>query len=76
MPYRSNTTKIQTNIRKVIENRREKATATFVITPGGDSYYLYKGQRIPEKHFNIMFPTEIKKVSDKGENPCKKYAHD
>lgn len=76
MPYKPIHRKVKTNICKVLENRRKRSAASWVITPAGESYYLLNKERIKENHFNLMFPVEVKKVSDKGENPCKIYAHD
>jgi len=67
--------KVKTNILTVIKNRGLRAAASFVILPSGESYYLHKGQKIAEEMFNKKYPIEVKKISDKGENPCKRYAY-
>ena len=67
--------KQKTNILTVIKNRGLRAAASFVILPSGESYYLHNGQKIAEESFNRKYPIEVKKISDKGENPCKKYAY-
>lgn len=76
MPYKSNlTSQHKTNIVQVVANKRERGNATYVIPSSGEPYFNYKGERIKEKHFDMILPIEVKNVSDKGENPCKKYAH-
>lgn len=52
------TKKITTNILQVIKNKAERAAATFVASPKGN-YYVYHGDRIKEKHFEMMLPVQI-----------------
>ena len=62
MSYR--TTKpalISTNIKKVAENRILRAKASWVINPQGECYFLLGQDKINEKHFELIFPIEIKK---------------
>ena len=66
---------MKTNIIKVLKNKRERAEASYIITPEGKGFYIYKGEKIPDKIFNKRFPTEVKKIMEKGENPCRKYAY-
>lgn len=49
----------KTNIIQVLKNKTERAKATFVIS-GNNSFYLYKGDRIKEHHFDLILPIKIK----------------
>ena len=53
---------MQTNIQQVIKNKQERNNATFVITPN-KQFYLYKGDRIKPKHFEMMLPVTILKAA-------------
>ena len=66
---------MKTNIIKVLKNKRERAEASYIINTDGKGFYIYKGEKIPDKIFNKRFPTEVKKIMEKGENPCRKYAY-
>jgi hypothetical protein len=65
----------KTNIAKVIKNRGQRLAASYIILPSGESYYQYNGEKFTEETFNKMYPVEIEKIKDKGENPCRKYAY-
>lgn len=54
------TKKITTNIINVVQNKIKRAAATFVVSPQGN-YYLYNGDRIKEKHFEMMLPVQVKR---------------
>jgi len=46
-------TRITTNILQVIKNKAERAKATYIET-AGKCFYLYKGDRIEPRHFEMM----------------------
>lgn len=56
------------NINEVVYNKRERMKATYVITPDGSCYYLYKGLTLKEKDFEAMHPIEVIKENPKGVN--------
>ena len=56
-----------TNVSDVIRNKQERSKASFVIDHNGNSFFLYRGEKIAPKHFNLIFPIEIKTISNKGE---------
>lgn len=56
-----------TNVIQVIKNRIERSKASFIIDAHGNGFFLYKGDKIAPKHFNLIFPVEVKTISNKGE---------
>ncbi len=48
-------TRITTNAREIVNNKTERNKAIFVYT-SNENYFLYKGDKIKESHFNMMFP--------------------
>lgn len=57
---------IPTNIKKVAANRILRAKASYVINQMGEGYFLLGGDKISEKHFELIFPVEIKKDAPVG----------
>lgn len=57
-----------TNVIQVVKNKVERAKASFIIDDNGNGFFLYKGDRIAPKHFDLIFPIDIKTVSNKGED--------
>jgi predicted ATP-grasp superfamily ATP-dependent carboligase len=60
--------KIKTNIQEVMRNQIERAKYTFFFSPT-EQYYIYKGKRIAVEEVHSMYPTDLKILSEKGENP-------
>jgi hypothetical protein len=56
------------NITEVIDNKRERLKATYVIDKDGNCYYLYCGNQLREKDFERMFPVDIINNNPKGLN--------
>jgi len=55
-----------TNVKEVIQNKIGQHKATFVFNPQR-SYYLLDGQEITEQRLESIYPTEIKKITVKGQ---------
>lgn len=56
------------NINEVIDNKRERLKATYVIDDTGNTFYLYCGMKLKEKDFENMYPVEIVHTNPKGDN--------
>lgn len=57
---------IATNIQTVMKNRLERAKASFIINSEGESYWLYRGQKIKEHHFNLILPVDVRPLGRTG----------
>ena len=49
----------KTNIAKVIENKKQRNKAIFIIYPNGGCKYLLNGISYGVKNFEKIFPTEV-----------------
>jgi len=56
------------NISQVIENKKERQKATYVIDNNSEEYYLYCGKKVGVKDFEMAFPIEIIHNNPKGLN--------
>ncbi len=49
--------RISTNAKQIVKNKIERCKAIFVFT-GQENYYLYRGNKLSEFHFNMVLPIE------------------
>lgn len=48
-----------TAFQEYVRNKEIKQRTPFHIEPTGNGYYLFDGNKVNEKDFNIMFPTGL-----------------
>lgn len=61
MNQQSNPTIIVSNIKNHLHNRYMRLWSYFIISPEG-GFYVVKGERIPAKTFESLYPIELNEI--------------
>lgn len=64
MNHQSNPTVIVSNITNHLQNRYMRLWSYFIIDKEGEGYYFVKGERIPAKTFESLYPIELINIID------------